>query len=455
MTKVSIFTPVPSTHLPYLEEAFESLKTQTCEIWEWVLIPNGGAEIPPEISEHEQVKVIPFTGKPDGETGRYRIGELKAFACAHCTGEVLVELDADDMLTPCALAVIVEAFADPLVQFVYSSSVGFEIVGENNVLVRTDKSAGYQMSDGTIETTLKPGDWHANTYGEHWGWRTRPFVWQGHELTQMIAWPPGPHMMRRVEWAPNHVRAWRATAYKALGGHNAQLEMGDDHELCCRTYIVYGAAGMRHIDECLYLYRVHGANACRVTNHIVQQQTQVNYLNLVQPMAARWAQDEGLRLVDLGGRLNAAAGYETVDLLDADIIADLEDVWPFDDNSIGVIRASHIFEHLRDPVHTMNEAYRVLAPGGWLFCEIPSTDGRGAFQDPTHVSFWNINSFWYYTQAEKAAFVPSIKCRFQVAFLQNIFPGQWWHANNIPIVRADLIALKPPYDERPVGEVLI
>ncbi len=28
---------------------------------------------------------------------------------------------------------------------------------------------------------------------------------------------------------------------------------------------------------------------------------------------------------------------------------------------------------------------------------VPSTDGRGAFQDPTHVSFWNINSFMYYS----------------------------------------------------------
>ena len=27
----------------------------------------------------------------------------------------------------------------------------------------------------------------------------------------------------------------------------------------------------------------------------------------------------------------------------------------------------------------------------------PSTDGRGAFQDPTHVSFYNENSFWYFT----------------------------------------------------------
>jgi len=26
----------------------------------------------------------------------------------------------------------------------------------------------------------------------------------------------------------------------------------------------------------------------------------------------------------------------------------------------------------------------------------PSTDGRGAFQDPTHLSFWNLNSWFYF-----------------------------------------------------------
>jgi O-antigen biosynthesis protein len=37
-----------------------------------------------------------------------------------------------------------------------------------------------------------------------------------------------------------------------------------------------------------------------------------------------------------------------------------------------------------------------LVPGGWLLAATPSTDVRGAFQDPTNCSFWNVpNSFWY------------------------------------------------------------
>jgi len=53
-------------------------------------------------------------------------------------------------------------------------------------------------------------------------------------------------------------------------------------------------------------------------------------------------------------------------------------------------------EHERCVVGLMNAIYRALVPGGCLLAATPSTDGRGAFQDPTHCSFWNItDSFWY------------------------------------------------------------
>ncbi|MFM6367255.1 MAG: class I SAM-dependent methyltransferase, partial [Dolichospermum sp.] len=44
----------------------------------------------------------------------------------------------------------------------------------------------------------------------------------------------------------------------------------------------------------------------------------------------------------------------------------------------------------------------ILKPGGIVDISVPSTDGRGAFQDPTHVSFWNINSFLYYCNESPA-----------------------------------------------------
>jgi hypothetical protein len=60
----------------------------------------------------------------------------------------------------------------------------------------------------------------------------------------------------------------------------------------------------------------------------------------------------------------------------------------------------------------MEEAYRCLKPGGTFEIMVPSTDGRGAFQDPTHKTWWNMNSFSYYCQN---AYNPSIAANYKLA----------------------------------------
>jgi len=77
-------------------------------------------------------------------------------------------------------------------------------------------------------------------------------------------------------------------------------------------------------------------------------------------------------------------------------VADLRQPWPWADDSVEHVRAWDIIEHLPDKIFTMNELWRVLKPGGTAEIAIPTTDGPGAFQDPTHVSFWNRRSFLYY-----------------------------------------------------------
>ena len=98
---------------------------------------------------------------------------------------------------------------------------------------------------------------------------------------------------------------------------------------------------------------------------------------------------------------------------DVDIVATLPNRMPVEDNSVGVIRAVDFLEHVADKVALINELYRALAPGGLLLSQTPSTDGRGAFQDPTHVAFYNENSFWYYTERQYRNFVPQIKAAFR------------------------------------------
>lgn len=90
--------------------------------------------------------------------------------------------------------------------------------------------------------------------------------------------------------------------------------------------------------------------------------------------------------------------YVNVDIVEAPGIevVDLRERWPWQDNTIDCVRAWDIIEHLPDKIFTMNELWRVLRAGGTAEIAVPTTEGAGAFQDPTHVSFWNRRSFLYY-----------------------------------------------------------
>ena len=147
--------------------------------------------------------------------------------------------------------------------------------------------------------------------------------------------------------------------------------------------------------------------------------------------------------LDLGAAHNPTYGYSTVDKQgDVDYICDVTEGLPFPDNSVGVIRAVDFMEHIEDKIALMNEFYRVLAHGGMLLSLTPSTDGRGAFQDPTHVSYWNENSFWYFCDENYSRFVPEIDARFKVSQLKTYFPSDWHESHNISYVCANLVAVK-------------
>lgn len=44
---------------------------------------------------------------------------------------------------------------------------------------------------------------------------------------------------------------------------------------------------------------------------------------------------------------------------------------PFDENSIDNVISIQVFEHIKDIDYTLNEVYRVLKPGGRLYCSVP------------------------------------------------------------------------------------
>src|SRR5258708_3920650 len=59
-------------------------------------------------------------------------------------------------------------------------------------------------------------------------------------------------------------------------------------------------------------------------------------------------------------------GFVNVDIFawpGVDVIADLDQPWPFEDGSCEFIVAAHVLEHLTEPVLFMKEAWRVLRSG--------------------------------------------------------------------------------------------
>ena len=149
--------------------------------------------------------------------------------------------------------------------------------------------------------------------------------------------------------------------------------------------------------------------------------------------------------VDLGCGIKKSSHFIGVDICPGpgvDIVADLSKKFPFDDNSVDEIKAHDVIEHLPDRIHTMNEIWRVCKSGAKVDIFVPSTDGRGAFQDPTHVSFWNINSFFYYC-SEFPAYLElckryGFKGEFKVVKLEHEkSPGEVIH------VIAELSVVKP------------
>ena len=156
----------------------------------------------------------------------------------------------------------------------------------------------------------------------------------------------------------------------------------------------------------------------------------------------------------------AFPGFVSVDLVPpADQLVNLAEPWPWQDSSVEEIRAWDIIEHIGDcnhmgwqwcetcvrhrggmpfgqkirdfrgSIHVMNEAHRVLRPGGRFDIIVPTTDGRGAWQDPGHVSFWNRNSFLYFTHgdAHLTRFAPAngVQCAYRVIEEQeSMHPGK-------------------------------
>ena len=189
---ISVFTPTHDSS--FLSMVYQSLSRQTYNDWEWVVVYNNGGKVL-EFND-PRVRTIVLNNMPKW------VGPLKAHACEQSRGDILVELDHDDLLMPTALQEVAKAFEDKEVGFVFSNSI--HATGDFKKIKRFD---------------------------ERYGWRYREVNVDGNILDEHITFDPCPSGISRIWYAPNHLRAFRKSVYESVGGFAKDMRILDDLDL--------------------------------------------------------------------------------------------------------------------------------------------------------------------------------------------------------------------------------
>jgi predicted SAM-dependent methyltransferase len=105
-------------------------------------------------------------------------------------------------------------------------------------------------------------------------------------------------------------------------------------------------------------------------------------------------------ILDLGCGNKKRPGTIGVDYnarVDGDISHDLNVFpYPFESESVDKVYIDNCIEHLDSPMKVMEEIHRLLKVGGEVKVIVPYFRSPSAYHDPTHKTFYTVESFSYY-----------------------------------------------------------
>ena len=104
--KFSIITPAHK-NTPYHKELYDCILAQTYTNWEWILWLNNDIKrdlLPEEFEKDERVIIY------ETDNTSKNVGYHKHHAFHKGTGDVLVEVDSDDLIDPKCLQLLNEAY---------------------------------------------------------------------------------------------------------------------------------------------------------------------------------------------------------------------------------------------------------------------------------------------------------------------------------------------------------
>ncbi|MFC0865560.1 methyltransferase domain-containing protein [Sphaerimonospora cavernae] len=107
-----------------------------------------------------------------------------------------------------------------------------------------------------------------------------------------------------------------------------------------------------------------------------------------------------------------------------DVVADLVDGVPFQDESVDQVFAVHVIEHLADYLPLLAECHRILRPGGVLHVLTPWWRHVNAVADPTHVRLLDVQTFKYLCRPDHAGrcWYPLVVTRDEATVFADLLP---------------------------------
>jgi len=217
--------------------------------------------------------------------------------------------------------------------------------------------------------------------------------------------------MKRGDSIPDSVKEARAYPTTTLYAHPNSVFV---EYISAQQLIVKGKIFRRHEHKDKLCWDGELAEQYKKLYEIEYKPNLYALFNFFEP--GRW--DRPVK-INLGCGNKKLDGYTNIDIqerVNPDIVCDVLKGLPYENNSVDEVRAWDFLEHIKigKTIGVIEEIWRVLKPGGKFESFTPDAEyGQGAFQDPTHVSFW-VEDSWLYFSVPVYRDLYDIKASFKI-----------------------------------------
>ena len=273
--KISIFIGVHKW-IKFLEYCLDSIINQTYDNWELVILDNSDIDINDLVHKHiiknKPFNICTFKGLQDkikihkSLTDNHNIGYIKGIAAKLCTGDILCEMDYDDILMPRALESLAQAYQKTDCDYFYSDWINVDCCLQKGQI--TSRYGELVLDVAEIDYP-EIGTIKVNVFG-----------------LRNLAYDD----IRYRNYLPLHIRAWKREFFHLIDGYDANLHVVDDNDIQFKSFI-YGKVCRICYPACICNYHDENSTKSFKTNYIT---------NLVDEIFKKYDEKLYIRFLDAG-----------------------------------------------------------------------------------------------------------------------------------------------------------